>query len=107
MLFSISAHILPFAFVVDNSMLLFGSFKQVLWVIGTATAGVLLQSWGIAGRFSSRLDIIARIFVFLGGVLMIFPGMMNTLIGMTAVLIGGAIKYLEKIKYSALKSNYS
>lgn len=99
MLFSISAHILPFAFVVDNSMLLLGDFKRVLWVIGTATAGVLLQSWGIAGRFGSYFDVIARIFVFFGGVLMIFPGMTNTMIGMAAVSVGGAFKYLDRIKY--------
>jgi len=96
MMFGAAAHILPFSFALDSSMLLMGSLKGTLWSIITAGVGVILQSWGIAGPFRSPLDFISRMFILGGGILLIFPGTSNVFIGTILALIGGGVAYIEK-----------
>lgn len=95
MMFSIAAHILPFAFALDSSMLLMGSLKSTTWVIGTACLGVILQSWGVSGPFKGVMKGISRLLVFIGGILMIFPGTMNVIVGVSLAAVGGLIAIIE------------
>lgn len=95
MMFSIAAHILPFAFALDSSMLLMGTLKNTVWVISTACVGVILQSWGVSGPFRGVVEGIGRILVLIGGILMIFPGMMNVVIGVILAAIGGFMAFIE------------
>ena len=95
MMFSIAAHILPFAFALDSSMLLMGSFKNTVWIISTACAGVILQAWGVSGPFRGVMEGISRILVLIGGILMIFPGRMNVVIGVILAAIGGFMAFSE------------
>jgi TRAP-type uncharacterized transport system fused permease subunit len=105
MMFSIAAHILPFAFALDSSMLLIGSLKSTTWVIGTACLGVILQSWGVSGPFKGVLKGIGRILVFIGGILMIFPGTMNFIVGVFMAAVGGFIAVIEwRVKKKGLAS---
>ena len=95
MMFSIAAHILPFAFALDSSMLLMGSLKNTIWVVGTACVGVILQSWGVSGPFRGYIEGISRILILIGGTLMIFPGMMNVVIGLIMALMGVSMALIE------------
>ena len=93
-MFSISAHILPFSFALDSSMLLIGgSLGHTIWVITTALFGVVIMSWGICGPFRGYLSGTGRILAFVGGVLLIFPGTLGVVIGAGLTLFGGGWYY--------------
>jgi TRAP transporter 4TM/12TM fusion protein len=91
MMFSIAAHILPFAFALDSSMLLIGgSLVHTIWVVTTACVGVIIMSWGIAGPFRGYISSVGRIMSFVGGVLLIFPGTLGVVLGGGLALFGVA-----------------
>jgi len=96
MLFGAAAHILPFAFVLDDSLLLMGSPASTILAIGTAGVGVILMAWGIAGPFRGHIEIASRILILAAGVLLIFNGHQNVIIGIILALLGGALAFLER-----------
>ena len=96
MLFGAAAHILPFAFALDTSLLLMGSVTRTIWAIGTAGVGVILMAWGIAGPLEGKMNAVSRLFVLAGGVLLIFPGYQNAVMGVILALIGGAVALIGK-----------
>lgn len=95
MMFGAAAHILPFAFALEPSLLLMGTFSSIIFAVGTALCGVVFLSWGIAGPFSNFINVISRILILLGGLLLIFPGQKNAVIGYILVLTGGGIELLH------------
>jgi TRAP-type uncharacterized transport system fused permease subunit len=96
MMFGATAHILPFSFALDPSMLLMGSIPGIIWSVLTASVGVLLLSWGIAGPFKSRMDIVSRMFILFGGLLLIFPGYTTMSAGIGLALTGWLVTLIEK-----------
>lgn len=95
-MFSISAHILPFSFALDSSMLLIGgSLGHTIWVVTSALFGVIIMSWGICGPFRGFISGAGRMLVFIGGILLIFPGTSNTSIGVLLAAAGGLISFFE------------
>jgi TRAP-type uncharacterized transport system fused permease subunit len=96
MMFGAAAHILPFAFALDKSLLLMGGVADTAWAIMTATAGIILISWGIAGPFKGFADVVGRMCILAGGLLLIFPGYRNAAIGVVLFLLGGSVSFLEK-----------
>jgi TRAP transporter 4TM/12TM fusion protein len=101
MMFSIAAHILPFSFALDSSMLLMGSLKDTIWIVGTAFAGILMLSWGASGPFRSLFDTASRISILVGGLLLIFPGKINVIVGTTLAIIGLAIIRFEAYTFKS------
>lgn len=99
-MFSIAAHVLPFSFALDSSMLLMGgSLGHKVWIITTALMGVIIMSWGISGPFRGYFSAIGRIIAFIGGIILIFPGKLSMLTGTGLTIFGGAwyySKYLHK-----------
>ncbi|MBN2059472.1 MAG: TRAP transporter fused permease subunit [Deltaproteobacteria bacterium] len=100
MMFGAAAHILPFSFALDTSLLLMGSRSATTLAIATSGAGVILMSWGIAGPFKGSVDAVSRLFILAGGLLLIFPGYLNAGTGALLSLIGWAVKSLEKKRLS-------
>lgn len=96
MLFGAAAHILPFAFVLNSSLLLMGSATSIILAIITATVGVILMSWGIAGPFRGYMDAASRMLILFGGLLLIFPEYQNAIIGVILASLGGALVLLER-----------
>jgi TRAP transporter 4TM/12TM fusion protein len=96
MMFGAAAHILPFAFALDKSLLLMGSASGIIWSVLTAGVGVVLLSWGIAGPFKSRMDMVSRLFILFGGLLLIFPGLTTMSAGIGLALTGGVVTLIEK-----------
>ena len=95
MLFGVSCHLLAFSFALDSSMLLMGSWEGILFSIGTATAGVILMSWGICGPFRSWLEATARTFVFSAGVLLVLPGVTAFIVAGICLAIGVPLALIE------------
>lgn len=105
-MFSIAAHVLPFSFALDSSMLLMGgSLGHKVWIITTALMGVIIMSWGISGPFRGYFSAIGRIIAFIGGVILIFPGTLGMLIGIGLTIFGGAW-YYSKYLYKSFTRKY-
>ena len=98
MIFGATAHILPFAFALDNSLLLMGSFTSTIWALVTAVSGIVFLAWGIAGPFKNYHDAVARLLVLSAGLLLIFSGYWNwnAAIGLVMALIGAAVFMIGK-----------
>ena len=86
-----TAYIIPFAFVLNPSLILRGSLLESLQTIPTALLGVFLTASGIEGYFVrlGHLKVLQRILFIAAGVLLILPESSTDLagIGLLAVLL--------------------
>ncbi len=96
MMFGAAAQIPPFAFALDKSLLLMGSVSGIIRSALTAGVDVVLLSWGIAGPFKSRMDMVSRMFILFGGLLLIFPGFTTMSAGIGPALTGWLVTLIEK-----------
>jgi TRAP transporter 4TM/12TM fusion protein len=87
----IAAFIVPFAFVLDQGLLLQGTPFQIVWAIVTALAGAVFLASGLRGYALSQLDIVRRIALIVGGLLMIGPGLYPPLTGLALSVAAVAI----------------
>jgi TRAP transporter 4TM/12TM fusion protein len=79
----IAAFIIPFAFVLDEGLLLHGSIGKIVWAIGTAIAGATLLASGLSGFAFAPLGPVRRVLIGAGGLLLIGPGVYPPLVGAT------------------------
>lgn len=73
-----------------------GSVSSIIRSALTAGVGVVLLSWGIAGPFKSRMDMVSRMFILFGGLLLIFPGFTTMSAGIGLALTGWLVTLIEK-----------
>jgi len=78
----IAAFIVPFAFVLDSGLLLEGTLRQIVWAIATALAGAVFLAGGLRGYAFGPLDMVRRVALIIGGILMIGPGLYPPLTGL-------------------------
>ncbi len=83
----IAAFLIPFAFVLNNGLLLKGSLGDIDVAIVTATVGAVLIAAGIRGYAFDHLNVFQKIFIFAGGLLMIAPGVYMPVIGLAIALV--------------------
>jgi TRAP transporter 4TM/12TM fusion protein len=83
----IAAFVIPFAFVLDEGLLLRGSIFQIGWAITTAVIGASLLACGIRGHAFGPLDAIRRLLAGAGGLLLIGPGIYPPLVGAAMALV--------------------
>ena len=86
----IAAFIVPFAFVLNDGLLLRGSWEHITWGIFTAVVGAVLLACGIRGYALAPLDVVRRVAAGLGGILLIGPGIYPPLIGAALGLLAVA-----------------
>ncbi len=87
----IMAFIVPFMFIYSPELLLIGSPLAIVLAVITASIGVISLSVGLFGWFRIELTIIPRLFLIAGGLLLIKPGWITDLIGMTLIVSGAFI----------------
>lgn len=85
---SITAFVIPFAFIYGEGILLIGDTIPILHHCLTATAGVLLMAVGVEGYLRGRLPALPRILIGLGGLFLIVPLLYSTVIAL--VLLAAA-----------------
>jgi TRAP transporter 4TM/12TM fusion protein len=78
----IAAFIIPFAFVLDDGLLLQGSLSHIAWAIASALIGAIFLACGLRGFAFTILDPIRRLALIAGGILMIGPGLYPPLAGL-------------------------
>ena len=82
----IAAFLVPFAFVYNPGLLMQGDLIDIVLAVVTAIIGATLVACGIRGFALSPLNVIQRLVVFAGGLLLIAPGLTMPLIGLGAGL---------------------
>jgi TRAP transporter 4TM/12TM fusion protein len=83
------SYIVPFAFVLDPSILLStgGSIGAKVFAILTAATGVVALCFGVEGYFRRPLPLLARLFLSLGGLGLILPGLTIKMAGAGLILL--------------------
>jgi TRAP transporter 4TM/12TM fusion protein len=89
--------IIPFMFVYNNALLLVGSVGEILGVCLTALFGVLALACGAQNYLAGRLPFLMRLFLFIGGGCLIFPGLLTDLIGLAIIALIFGIRIPNKI----------
>jgi TRAP-type uncharacterized transport system fused permease subunit len=79
--FALPAYLLPFAFVLDSSLLLLGPPGMIALHTGTALVGSISAAAALVGPVKHRLEILARALFLAGGILLIIPSIWFALLG--------------------------
>ena len=99
----IAAFLIPFAFVFNNGLLLDGSLDQIVTGVVTATIGAVLLAGGIRGYMFGHLNVLQRLVLFGGGLLLIAPGVVLPLAGLgaSALVLAPKLTQLRLFRESA------
>lgn len=91
---AIAAFLVPYIFVLNPQMLLFNIKPlEMLWMIATSLVGIISVAAGIGAFFKANMSWLERILFFVGGVLLVTPGLLTDAIGGGLILIGVVIQY--------------
>lgn len=77
----VAAFLIPFAFVLNDGLLMQGSVSHILIAATTAGAGAILLALGIRGYWLGMVPVILRIVLIGAGILLIAPGVILASIG--------------------------
>ena len=93
----VAAYIIPYMFCYNSGLLLSGSFFAILQVIGSSLVGVFGLAAASEGWYRISIPFVLRIFLLAGALLMIYPGIVSDLIGLSLlVLVLGYCRLKEK-----------
>ena len=84
---AITAFIVPFAFMYGDGLLLEGSIVNILVSCISAVIGVILLCAAVEGYLKNNLDRLIRLALFIAGLLFIFPGIVNLILGSIFALV--------------------
>ena len=104
---AIPIFLIPYFFVYNPGMALIGEYSEIVIAIITSLIGVSLVTSGIMGYLLSGLNIIMRLLLITGGVLLFHGGNITDLIGISISLFGltiYTINYIMNKKQKALLS---
>ncbi|MEE9290755.1 MAG: TRAP transporter large permease subunit, partial [Alphaproteobacteria bacterium] len=88
----IAAFLIPFAFVFNPGLLMRGSLVDIVMAVVTALSGASLLAAGIRGYAIGLLNIVQRLLLMGGGLLLIAPGITLPLIGLGVSVLAVAPK---------------
>jgi TRAP transporter 4TM/12TM fusion protein len=81
------AYLLPFLVIYNPAITLRGTFTEIIVAITSVSLGALLLVCGMQGWAVYRQNIFERVLCFLGGISLIWPGMMPKMLGAFLVLV--------------------
>jgi TRAP transporter 4TM/12TM fusion protein len=73
--------IVPFMFVYGPPLLMIGSFQEILLAVISATAGVIALGIASEGFLLTPVNVPFRLLLIVGGLLLVYPGLVTDLIG--------------------------
>jgi len=79
--------IIPFMFVYEPSLLFVGSLWEILSTFITATIGVVMLAAGLIGWFIRETNVIERLLLVAGAILLIKPGIYTDIMGVVLLLV--------------------
>lgn len=98
---SIPAYILPYVFILDNSLMLMGSPLQTAWAIFRSLVGCALLAYAIVGPARNRKEIAQRVAFVAGAILLIIPQYWADVVALMVILIA----FLPQVLQLWLKRN--
>ncbi|MBL4644863.1 MAG: TRAP transporter permease DctM/Q [Hyphomicrobiales bacterium] len=94
----IAAFLIPIAFALEPALLLEGDLVTIFTATTTALLGSLSLTAGLRGFAFSHLNLVSRLAMSVGGVLLILPGVVPALTGIGLALAGLALCALRPTK---------
>ena len=84
---AIPAFVVPFTFAYNDALMLSGSLMDIVLGVITSAIGVYFIGLAIAGFMKREMSLIPRALMFVGGIAMIVPHMMVSLIGLALCIV--------------------
>ena len=94
----IAAFLIPFIFVYNPEMLLFGvegHAFEAIWMVLSSVIGIIALASGVEGYLLTNMRWYDRIAVIVGGLLLVIPGLVTDAIG-AAILVGVIFLQIHK-----------
>jgi TRAP transporter 4TM/12TM fusion protein len=93
---AIAAFIIPYVFVMSPELLLIDStWYRTLFVVGTATVGMLGISAGLIGFWLRRMPVWERVWAAAAGLLLIIPGWITDSVGLGSLAIIFVLQWVQ------------
>ncbi|MBT2689835.1 TRAP transporter fused permease subunit [Bacillus sp. ISL-47] len=83
----LTAFIIPFMFVLDPVLLMKGEPIDIILSVATALAGVVILAVGTMGILINKANIAERLIAFAAAILLLFPGHITDVIGISLFVI--------------------
>ena len=94
---AIAAFIIPYVFCFSPEMLLIDTDPlSVILIVLTSMMGIFAVAAALEGYLFVQMGVFDRIFLIVGGLLMIVPGVITDIIGLALIAIGVAVQLLIK-----------
>jgi len=105
MKFGMIIYFLPFFFVLNPAMILHGSFLEIIQVVFTCLAGIILMAGGVQGYLLGigKIGIPLRLCSLISGLLLCFPNLTTDILGIVVVIIAGALLVFRHWKKGIVK----
>ena len=91
----ISGFIVPFVFAFNQQLLLIGGVFDIVLTVISSLLGILAISFAVEGWIKTRIPVLMRPVLFVGGFLMIFPGVFTDGIGILLIAPCVAFSFLQ------------
>lgn len=94
---AIAAFLIPYIFALNPAMLFIDTNAiQVIQVIITSFVGMAGVAAGVEGYLMDNMNVLERILVAIGGLMMLYPGTVTDLVGMVLIVAVGVFQYMHK-----------
>jgi len=98
--FALPAYLLPFAFVLDPSLLLLGSPPVIVLHTSTALIGAISAAAALVGPLGSRVELLSRVLFLAGGIFLVVPSLWFAIYGL---ILDGLALIIPVYGWMALK----
>ena len=89
---AIPGFLIPYAFVLNPAMLLIGTWDETLWIVITASPGVILFAATAVGYLFRKLSLVERGALFVASIMLIDPNRTTDILGIA--LTGIAVAFI-------------
>jgi len=94
---AVAAFLVPYIFVLNPQMLLFNIEPlPMVWMIITSLVGIISVAASVSAFLLARMSLIERILFFIGGVLLVTPGLVTDVIGAVLILVAIIIQLKKR-----------
>ena len=106
---AIAAFLVPYIFVYNPQMLLINvNTVDIILIITTSIIGIIGVGAGMEGFLLTDLSLVGRIIFFVGGLLMVIPGLQTDIMGLALLAIGYIVQKRKKAALAkAIKGGFS
>jgi len=99
---AIAAFLVPYIFVYHPAMLLIDVHtSEMILMIITSIIGIIGVGAGVEGFFMTKLSAFERIILFVGGLLLVIPGLQTDILGSILLVMGYLIQKRKKAQLAA------